>query len=54
MKPMPAPEIPGNTPWERLDHAFRRALRVPKEVLDKELAGAKRTRTRRRARVKKR
>ena len=44
MKPAPAPELPEGTPWERLDHAFRRVLTVPKEALLKEEAKVKRAR----------
>ena len=40
---------PRDTPWERLDRAFRTALRVPKAVLVKEEARQKRLRQKRRA-----
>lgn len=36
MKPIPAPNVPGNTDWERFDNAVRKAFSVPKEVLIKE------------------
>lgn len=36
MKTDSAPEVPGNTPWERLDSAVRAILRVPKERLIEE------------------
>jgi hypothetical protein len=32
MKPMPPPEIPGNTEFERFDNALRQVLTVPKET----------------------
>jgi hypothetical protein len=49
MKAEQAPEVPGNTPWERLDNAVKRVLNVPKEVMDKEVARTKRVRRRKRA-----
>ncbi len=47
MKPLPPPEVPGNTAWERLDNAFRTALTVSKEELVKREAKWKRSRPRR-------
>ena len=38
MKPLPAPNVAGDTPWERLDNAVRAVFRVPKEALLKEEA----------------
>jgi hypothetical protein len=38
MKPLPAPEVPGNTEWERFDNAFRKIITVPKEAFVKEEA----------------
>jgi hypothetical protein len=39
-------EMPEETPWQRLDHAFRKVLTVSKEALLKEEAKLKRTRSR--------
>jgi hypothetical protein len=51
MKPkIPIPEPQGNTPMERLDWAFRRVLKVPKESLIKK---EKQIRRRRRAKSNK-
>lgn len=36
MKPLPAPEVPGNNDWERFDNAVRKVFSVPKEALFKE------------------
>ena len=36
MKPLPAPEVPGNNDWERLDNAVRKVFGVSKEALLKE------------------
>lgn len=36
MKPLPPPEVPGNTEWERFDNAFRKIITVPKEAFLKE------------------
>ena len=46
MKPAPAPDVPGDTPWKRLDNAVRAVFRVPKEALLKEEARRKRNRSR--------
>lgn len=46
MKPLPAPEISGRTPAERMDNALRTILRVPKEVILREEAKEKRKRER--------
>lgn len=35
MKPLPAPHVLGDTPWERLDSAVRTIFSVPKEALAK-------------------
>ena len=32
MKPAPAPNVPGNTEWERFDNAATKRLSVPKEA----------------------
>ena len=44
MKSEPAPEVSGNTPWERLDSAVRTAFSVPRDALLKEEAKIKRRR----------
>jgi hypothetical protein len=36
MKPQPAPNVPGETEWERFDNAFRKIITVPKEAFLKE------------------
>jgi hypothetical protein len=46
MKPAPAPNIPGNTEFERFDNAFRKVLTVSKEDLVKAEAKWKRARAR--------
>jgi hypothetical protein len=48
MKPLPTPEIKGQTPWERMDNALRTILKVPKEVILREEAKEKRKRERKR------
>ena len=45
----PPPDVAGNTPWERLDRAFRTVLTVPKAALLKEEARLKRLREKKRA-----
>ena len=42
MKPLPAPDVAGNTPWERLDSAVRQIFTVPKEGIVKAHAKRKR------------
>jgi hypothetical protein len=49
MKTLPSPEVPGETPWQRLDNAFRQVLTVPKEALVKEEAKEKAVREKKRA-----
>lgn len=49
MKPLPAPNIPGNTDWERFDNAVRKAFSVPKEALLKEDARLKKLRIKKKA-----
>ena len=44
MKPLPPPEVPGATPWERFDNAIGKLLSVPKEAFLKEEARLKRRR----------
>jgi len=52
VKPSPAPEVPGNTPWEKLDHAVRAIFTVPKDAVMKEEARQKRARARKRTKKK--
>jgi hypothetical protein len=47
MKPLPAPNVPGNTDAERMDNALRKILTVSKADLLKEETKWKRTRARR-------
>lgn len=49
MKPLPAPQVPGKTEFERFDSAVRQVLSVSKEELLKREAREKRTRERKRA-----
>jgi hypothetical protein len=49
MKPAPAPNVPGDTPAERMSNALRMVLTVPKEALLKEEAKTKRQRDRKRS-----
>ena len=49
MKPAPAPNVPGNTEWERFDNAFRKIITVPKEAFVKEEARLKKLREKKRA-----
>jgi hypothetical protein len=53
MKPLPAPKVPGNTPWERFDNAVRQVLTVSKEDIYKEEAKRKRPRARKSVRSRK-
>jgi len=48
MKPLPAPQVPGKTEFERFDNAMRQVLSVSKEELLKREAREKRPRKRRR------
>jgi hypothetical protein len=52
MKPAPAPNVPGNTEWERFDNAVSMVLAVPKKAFLKEEAGRKAKRRRKQAKVK--
>jgi hypothetical protein len=49
MKILPSPEVPGETPWQRLDNAFRQVLTVPKAAILKEEAKEKIEREKKRA-----
>jgi hypothetical protein len=44
MKPLPAPQIPGKTEFERFDNAMRQVLSVSKEELLKREAREKQRR----------
>ena len=48
MKPLPAPNVPGKTEFERFDNAMRQMLSVSKKDLLKREAKWKRERTRKR------
>lgn len=36
MKPLPAPEVPGNTEWQRFDNAVRKMFTVPEAAILRE------------------
>jgi hypothetical protein len=44
MKPLPAPNVPGDTEFERFDNFFRAVIAVPKATIHKEDAKWKRER----------
>jgi len=46
MKPLPAPNVPGKTEFERFDNAVRQVLSVSKEALLRQEAREKKTRER--------
>jgi hypothetical protein len=46
MKPLPPPDVPGKTEFERFDNAMRQVLSVSKEELLKREAQEKRSRKR--------
>jgi hypothetical protein len=50
MKPLPAPDIPGNTEFERFDNAVRKVLTVSKKDILKEEAKWRRARARKKKR----
>jgi hypothetical protein len=52
MKPLPAPNVPGNTDAERMSNALRKVLTVSKEDLLKEEAKWKRARARKKRATK--
>jgi hypothetical protein len=52
MKPSPAPHVPGDTPWERLDSAVRRVFSVPKSEFLKQEARLKKRREKKQAKKK--
>jgi hypothetical protein len=47
MKPLPAPDVPGNTEWERFDNAVRKVFTVSPEAIQKEKARMEKTRDKR-------
>jgi hypothetical protein len=49
MNPLPAPNVPGSTPSERMSNALRMVLTVSKEDLLKREAREKRSRDKKRA-----
>ena len=49
MKPLPQPNVPGNTEAERMDNAVRMMFSVPKGAYLKQEARLKRARGRKRA-----
>jgi len=51
-KPLPAPNVPGNTDAERMDNALRKILTVSKADLLKEEAKWKRARARKKRATK--
>ncbi len=52
MKPQPAPDVSGNTPWERLDSATRKIFTVSKEAVVQDEAKRKRARLRKKRQAK--
>jgi hypothetical protein len=36
MNPLPAPQVPGSTEWERFDNAVRKVFSVPAEAIQRE------------------
>jgi hypothetical protein len=52
MKPQPAPEVSGNTPWERLDNATRKIFTVSKESVVEDEAKRKKVRERKQQKLK--
>jgi hypothetical protein len=52
MKPAAAPEVAGNTPWERLDNAVRKVFTVTKDSLREEDAKRKQAKVRKQRKPK--
>jgi hypothetical protein len=52
MKPAPAPEVEGNTPWQRLDSAVRQIFTVSKEAVVQEETRRKRAKARKKPKPK--
>jgi hypothetical protein len=44
MNPLPAPNVPGETDWQRFDNAVRKVFSVSPEAIQKETARMKRER----------
>jgi hypothetical protein len=44
MKPLPAPNVPGSTEFQRFDNLFRAVIAVPKTAVEKEDAQWRRAR----------
>jgi hypothetical protein len=53
MKTLPAPDVPGNTPWERMDSAVRTVFSVPKTAFLKTEARLKKRREKKKQEPKK-
>ena len=53
MKTLPAPDVPGNTPWERMDSAVRAVFSVPKTAFLKKEARLKKRREKKKQEPKK-
>ena len=53
MNPQPAPNIPGNTEWERFDNAVTKLFSVPKAAFVKQDAKQRAKNRKRRAKAKK-
>ncbi len=53
MKPAPAPNVPGNTEGQRMDHAVRKMFSVPKETVLQQEARQLAINRRKRAKAKK-
>jgi hypothetical protein len=49
MKQLPVPDVPGNTPWEKMDNAVRKIFSVSKDAFKKEETKRKRNRAKKRA-----
>ena len=49
MKPLPPPNVPGNTEWERFDNAVGMLLNAPKQAFVKQEKKLKRRREKKRA-----
>jgi hypothetical protein len=53
MKSLPAPDVPGNTPWQRLDSAVRRVFSVSKKELLAKEAEVKKSSAKKKKRARK-
>jgi len=52
MKPEPPPDVPGKTPWKKLDNAVRHIFTVSKEDVLKEESRLKKSRHKKRSKQK--